>query len=519
MNRFLLFLTFFFFIYFFSNSSILAQQPNILLVIADDIGIDPVPGYFPGPTKANMPNLTQLMEDGITFENAWANPVCSPTRASILTGKYGFRTNVLNPMDMAKLDTSEVVIHQYLEESTNGEYASSLIGKWHLNGSGNNAPRYPEFCGIPHFAGLVGGAVNDYYDWRLVTDGQGNTSNEYITSKFTDLAIDWISNQSQPWFCWVAYTAAHTPLHLPPDYMHAQGTLPTDSASIADNPLPYYLAMIESVDYELGRLLENIEDTELENTVVIFIGDNGTMRSVIQQPYNRSQSKGSLYQGGVHVPLVIAGAEVTRTMATEPALVNATDLYATIAELAGLELDHIHDSYSFKGLLSEEGAGRRNCIYSESQEHIDSSLAWTARNQNYKLIKWADGTEAFFDLSTDPYEDNDLLPIGLSPTAQISYNQLSDYFNSSCATPIISSVQSLTPTIKALSVFPNPAYDQVTLQREIEEPTPFIIYDLLGNVVHSGSFIGRQQLVDIKHFANGVYVIKVADEIVRFVKS
>src|SRR5690606_18182498 len=107
-----------------------------------------------------------------------------------------------------------------------------------------------------------------------------------------------------PWFCWLAYTAPHAPFHLPPVNMHTRGALPTDQASIDADPLPYYLAMVESLDFEIGRLFGAIPPADLANTVIIFIGDNGTDRNVVQLPYPMNHAKGSLYEGGVHVPLV-----------------------------------------------------------------------------------------------------------------------------------------------------------------------------------------------------------------------
>ncbi|MFT7604515.1 MAG: arylsulfatase A-like enzyme, partial [Saprospiraceae bacterium] len=156
------------------NSS--AQSPNILLIIADDVGVDPVPNYPLNAIKANMPNLEALMAEGLTFDNAWSNPICSPTRATILTGKYGFRTNVVNVTDLSQLSTDETSLHEYIDQTSNGTYSSTVIGKWHLNGQMNQNPNYPGLLGIEDFAGLLAGAVNDYDDWSLTMNSQTNNS-------------------------------------------------------------------------------------------------------------------------------------------------------------------------------------------------------------------------------------------------------------------------------------------------------------------------------------------------------
>ena len=306
-----------------------AQQPNILLVIADDLGLDPVPGYMPGPVKASMPRLEALMGEGLTFDNVWMNPLCAPTRSTILTGRYGYQTGVLNAAELSLLPADETTLHRYLSESGSG-YASCIIGKWHLGGLDPD-PAYPNVMGIPHFAGLLSGAVNNYYNWPLTIDGVTAQSSDYITTAITEMAIDWIDQQATPWFCWLAYTAPHTPLHLPPLNMHSQGALPTDQASITADPLPYFLAMTESVDYEMGRLLDALPPEVRANTVVIFMGDNGTDAGVIQMPYLPNHGKGTLFEGGVRVPLVIAGPAITRMGQHEEALRWAARPWTTCA--------------------------------------------------------------------------------------------------------------------------------------------------------------------------------------------
>ena len=328
-----------------------SNQPNILLVIVDDLGLDACPGYNIGSIKPHMPNLQSLMDSGIRFNNVWSNPTCTPTRAGIMTGKYGLRTNVLKVDD--PLSTSETSLQTYLDAQTNNEYAHAVIGKWHLSRDTN----HPNDMGINHFAGFSGGGVASYTNWTLNINGSTSPTTDYTTSKFTDLAIDWVDQQSQPWFLWLAYNAPHTPFHLPPNELHTQGVLPTDDASIDANPLPYYMAAIEALDSEMGRLLNSLSDEEKSNTVIIFIGDNGTPGPVAQE-YNTRRVKGSIYQGGVNVPMIISGKNVSRINATEESLINTTDLFATIADIAGSGVSEINDSKSFKSLLTNAGSHR-----------------------------------------------------------------------------------------------------------------------------------------------------------------
>lgn len=206
-------------------------------------------------------------------------------------------------------------------------------------------------------------------------------------------------------FLWLAYNAPHTPFHLPPTSLHTQGSLSADEASIDANPLPYYLASLEAMDSEFGRLLNAMSQAEKDNTIIIFLGDNGTPNQVLQE---YSRGKGTMYQGGINVPMVVAGKGVTRFNQEDNALINTTDLFATIAELSGLSLDEIHDSKSFKGLFTDANAVTRDYIFIEDGND-DGSVDFTIRNGTHKYMLFEDESEAFFNLSNDPMEAINLM--------------------------------------------------------------------------------------------------------------
>ena len=322
----------------------LIQSPNILFIIADDLNCDI--GVY-GNKIVKTPNIDQLIKNGTLFQNAHCQyPLCGPSRASIITGKYGYRTGVKAVGD--ELSISEITLQEYISTQTNDEYASAIVGKWHL--SGNNSTINPETFGIDYYAGLIRGAVNDYYQWPLSKNGTRSQNTEYITEAFTDLSIDWINQQSKPWFMWLAYTAPHTPFHAPPSNMHSQGNLPTYNNGL--DPIPYYMAAIEAMDFQIGRLLDEIPEDERNNTIIIFIGDNGTPNQVAQSPYSSSKVKSTLYQGGVNVPMFISGNSVSRT-GIDNNLITSTDLFATIAEISGVSIEEINNSKSFYNLLSD----------------------------------------------------------------------------------------------------------------------------------------------------------------------
>ena len=403
-----------------NNETLNSSKPNILLIIADDFGLDACPGYNIGATKPNMPHLQNMINNGITFDNFWAFPMCSPTRASILTGKYGVKTGVLNASNASTINANEKTLQTYLDEKLGKVYSHSIIGKWHLS---NGEPNRPTQMGIDYYAGLLSGSVNSYYDWNLVENGISNPSSEYITTKITDLAINWINNQDKNWFCWLAYSVPHTPFHLPPTQMHSQGNLPTDQTSINANPQPYFIAMVESMDYEIGRLLNRIPQDELNNTIIIFMGDNGTAGQVIQNPYVSNRSKGSIYQGGIAVPLVVTGKGITRTGVRDKNLISSTDLFVTIAQIAGINTSEYENSISFYSLFTKATTNNRNYNYSEVLNDLPIKSGYTIRNNTYKLIKLDNGTERFYNLIKDPYETNNLID-RLTTNEQIVYNQL-----------------------------------------------------------------------------------------------
>ncbi|MEL7534576.1 MAG: sulfatase-like hydrolase/transferase [Bacteroidota bacterium] len=470
--------------------SLQAQNPNILLIIVDDIGVDPMPGYATnsGATKANMPHLQALADSGITYDNVWANPVCSPTRAAILSGKYGFRTGVLNPTDQGRLAKSETTLHAYLDSASAGNYAQSLIGKWHLGGSSNGNIDYPLEMGIDYFAGIMGGGVPDYFSWPLVQNSQETTDTTYATTKLTNLAIDWIQAQNQPWFCWLAYNSAHTPYHLPPAEMHTQMGLSGDSLDIDSNPLPYYLAMIESLDYELGRILDSIPQSTLDNTTIIFVGDNGTQRGVIQAPYSGQKSKGSLYQGGVHVPMIISGATVSRQGEREPSLVSVTDIFPTVLELAGIVAPSVNDGFSFYSSLSTPNSGSRNCAYAEVDDGSDKA-GWTVREDTFKLIHFSNGTEELYDLLQDPYENVDLLtgPIPMTDAQTAAYQRLSNLFQDSitaCIFPAsLSTSNEQAFREAALQIYPNPTQNELFVKWTQGPATQIRLWDIQAQLI------------------------------------
>lgn len=390
------------------------ETPNILFVIADDMGKDAIAGFTEGSIKPHTPNLDSIREAGLNFNNFWTYPTCSPTRASMITGKYGYRTDVR--WANQKLNENELLLQKYINNNTNDTYATAVVGKWHI--SGYDTTINPETFGIDYYAGIFIGSVKDYYNWPLSENGQITTSTEYTTKKFTDLASNWIHKQEKPWFMWLAYNAPHTPFHAPPKEMHSQGDLPPYNKDA--DPMPYFMASIEAMDYQIGKLLNSLSENERKNTVIIFIGDNGTEPVVTQAPYDKNQVKRSIYQGGINMPLFISGKGVSRK-GFDNNLITSSDIFATIAEIAGVELEEINDSKSFKSLFTKKESIRK---FQYSEMKNDKKDAWTISNGTYKLIVFANGNEELYNLSIDPYEKENILKSVLNNKEELAKLEL-----------------------------------------------------------------------------------------------
>ena len=389
------------------------DQPNILLIIADDLGVDPLNGFHDANLQAVTPTLDSLRAAGITFINGTASPVCTPTRAAIMSGQYGVKNGVLGVP--GNLDNSDQTVFKGLAAQTGAAYADALIGKWHLTQPLRTDD--PAQYGVSSYDGFLRGGVNDYFAWSRVQDGSATLSNEYVTTALTNAAIDWIGEQTQPWFLWLAHAAPHSPFHVPPADLYSINATGTDTRM--------YIAMIEALDTEMGRMFGAMDENTRENTLVIFVGDNGTPRNVLQD-YPNGRGKGTMYQGGVRVPFIVAGKGVTRPGAREEALVHVTDIHATILEAAGTPTEcegacaqvqgNLFNSLSFYHLLSDETEAKptRDYNYIEVNNGGDNNSGWSIRNDRYKLITFNSGAQEFYDLQIDSFELN-ALPIELLP--------------------------------------------------------------------------------------------------------
>ena len=368
----------------------------------------------------------------------------------MLTGRYGGRTGIgrwIAPSAQEwDLKLSELTIPEMLGYSSHN-YTSAAVGKWHLGSFWRENPgTHPLQQGFLHHFGSManpkdaissGNFPRGYYNWEKNSDGAQAWSSTYMTTDTTDMAIDMASSLPEPWFLWVAYNGAHTPLELPPSELH------NIELSLVPSEEQIYDAMVQATDSEIGRLLGQISDEMLAHTTIIYVSDNGTPSHGMRPPSNGARSKGSVYEGGVNVPFIVSSSLLSEPTTETDALVHFVDVFPTVAELAGVDLSAIEISYdgggaleidgqSFLDVLSDQDAEPRAVVYTEGfKPNGRGNREWyrrMVRDDNWKLVRNTTGTETdeyFFALESSlSTEGNDLIVEGLNAEQQLAYDRL-----------------------------------------------------------------------------------------------
>lgn len=469
--------------------------PNLLLIIADDLGVDKVrayatdePGYLRVAEQLPVtPTIDGLATAGLRFSTAWSSPLCSPTRATLQTGRYAFRTNVGQPFpEGPPLSPAETTLAQRLLAGNGAvTWSTGYFGKWHLGEEGvdgtedwalagggvterliKDAPN-PVVFGWSTFDGMLLGVLEDYHSWtRVMSSGPGSArvveETTYATASTTESASAWIAAQTGPWFATVAYNAPH--LSAANAGAYGDSDLDPDCAPLpafsgGDHERAVYRALVECMDNRIGALLRAVPQDQLANTLIVFMGDNGTPSRVLEGMYasrgeRTTNGKSTVYESGVHVPLIVTdGANWMEWQACSDlqrrngacrfsdhrvvgpgraveAPVQLTDLYATLAELTDVDASTAVDSVSFAACLTNDDPGcsgdarahpRR--LYTEGfscsdeaspcdPDHLLSGFA-AMRRGPYKLVTSYDRTlgcltDELFALRRDPHEQNDI---------------------------------------------------------------------------------------------------------------
>jgi len=399
---------------------------NVLIIITDDVGATQI-------EQTPTPVLDVLMKNGVTFTNAWSQPTCSPTRMSILSGKHPHQAGVGS--DVGWFDT----FSPDTDEQTLGKLVTApaaLIGKWHLSTKFADPGQGPiALGGMDFYSGNLNaslGQFNHTYDsWVKTVSFPGSTSSHqstvYATTQTVDDAVDWIGNQDAAWLCVVAFNAPHKPWHNPPEDLVLDPQGP--------RTINQYREMLQALDLEVGRMLRGLPQPVLEQTLVIWVGDNGPPSEVTADPYIvPERGKGTVYQGGIHVPLVLAMMDTNQPGRTVDDPVMAIDLFQTALAALGASLPTGFDGQSLLPYLRNPGFRGRGWAYAEkflpngSGPYTEHQEAVVDR-EGYKLIRDKGTREQMYDLAVDPGETTNLLNTALRPGQIEALARLRDLLN------------------------------------------------------------------------------------------
>jgi arylsulfatase A-like enzyme len=506
-------------------------QRNTILIIADDLSPDYFGFYENAVDTVDVPHIRGLLARGVRFKNLMSNPVCSSTRTTILTGRYSFRTGVGGIVGglggSGQIDLAEVSIPKLLK-IWNPSIAKADIGKWHLR---QQAPASnltsPLTLGYDWCEGPFIGQLPSFTNWQKFTNGVGSTVTTYATTENVNNAVSWLKaqNQTKPFFLWLAFNAPHEPLHLPPANLHSFTGLSGTTSDINTQPKKYFKAMIQAMDHEIGRLFDSLQVmNKYDSTDIIFMGDNGNTQRTAQIA-DLSKAKGTVYEYGVHVPMIFAGPSVVNKGRASNALINTADLFATIVENFGytnwqtqIPANKPVDSKSFQPIIKNTTDSIRSWVFSEIFKNTsDSADGKAIRNRNYKLIKFNHGAVKFFNLATDPLESTNLLNGSLSVTDAANYNYLCTELNTLlgnatfCQTVTGIQEESIGSN-SGIRVFPNPAHDVVHVlsDQEAGDGIDIILVNYLGQEVYHDQNVETQSLtISTSTFPKGFYFVKI----------
>ncbi|NQU53300.1 MAG: sulfatase [Bacteroidetes bacterium] len=426
------------------------KQPNFVFILVDDLGWADVKCNFP-ESFYDTPNIDRLAENGVRFTNAYAaNPVCSPTRAALMTGKHPNRVNItdwipgadpkkrplLGTLDGNELALNETTIAEKLKEKG---YKTCFVGKWHLGDEGY----FPEDQGFDvniggHDKGSPpGGYYAPYKNPKLADGPEG----EYLTDRLTDESIKFISeNKENPFFLYLAFYTVHTPIQASNKHIEKYKAK-RETLNLSEVPHKKegegwtkllqenaaFASMVAAMDENVGRVLETLKAQGLDkNTWVIFTSDNGGLSTLTRKNAPTSNGplragKGWCYEGGIRVPLIISGPNVIEPGRTVDQPAVSMDFFTTILNIAGV--GHADkDGVNLLPVLTEKKPIERDELFWHYPHYHGS--AWkpgsALRKGDWKLVvHYEDNRTELFNLAEDPGETTDIAEENPEKTAEL----------------------------------------------------------------------------------------------------
>jgi arylsulfatase A-like enzyme len=390
-----------------------ARKPNIVMILVDDLGYGDLSSY--GATDLKTPNIDSLVAAGIRFDNFYANcPVCSPTRASLLTGRYPdlvgvpgvIRTHTTN--NWGHLDPRATLLPDLLKRAG---YHTAIVGKWHL---GLESPNTPNERGFDHFHGFLGDMMDDYYTHRRhginyirLNDRQIDPKG-HATDLFTQWSIQYIRQRpesKQPFFLYLAYNAPHTPIQPPTEWIER---VKNREKSISDRRAKL-VALIEHLDEGIGKVITALKDAGLsDNTLVIFTSDNGGQLNVGANNGPLRAGKQDMYEGGIRVPMCAVWPGRIEPGSRSNRVALTMDLFPTICKVAGAKIAHQIDGRNIlPTLLGKSQPTEERLLFWVRREggHYGGRAYYAARYGDYKLVQNSPFEPMqLYNLADDPQE-------------------------------------------------------------------------------------------------------------------
>ncbi len=394
------------------NATDVKQRPNVVLIMTDDQGYGDL--GFHGNDKIDTPVLDRLAVQSTRFDRFFVCPLCTPTRATLLSGRYYLRTGAASvTRGLETMRSDEVTIAEVLKSAG---YVTGCFGKWHL---GEHYPNHPNGQGFDEFFGMPTGHWDNYFDPKLQHNDRMVQTRGYITDVLTDAAIRFVEeHQDEPFFCYVPYNAPHTPLQVSDELFDKYKARGLDDRAAA------VYGMVENIDENVGRLLKRLDDLGLaDDTIVIFLSDNGA-EGPEGSRYNAGMRgmKGRVHEGGSRVPCFIRWPGKIKPDREIGAIAAHVDLLPTIAELCGVDKLETKplDGRSLVSLLMKEDVDwpdrmiftrmpgwKRLVSYVDPVISDLQPLPGAVRTKCWRLVNDGSGWQ-LFDMIDDPGQTKDI---------------------------------------------------------------------------------------------------------------
>lgn len=430
-------------ILFLISGSIFAKEPNVVVFLVDDLGYMDIGANNPD-CFYETPNIDRLADSGMRFTDGYAaNPVCSPTRYSLMTGKYPTRvqaTNFFSGKRSGKFNPAPLVDDMAAEEITIAEelktksYATFFAGKWHL---GHSEELYPQGQGFDINIGgwSRGGPYTGKKYFAPFENPQMEVESpegEHLPARLARDTAEFIeANKDQPFLAYLSFYSVHTPLQGRPDLVEKYKARAAEIAGeefadeeqvFGDKPRQVrvlqkhavYAAMVEAMDEAVGTVLDQLDASGVaDNTIVVFTSDNGGLSTSEGSPTSNLPlrgGKGWVYEGGIREPWIIRYPGVTEPGSVSEEIICSIDLFPTVAAAAGIEIGHLVDGIDLTPALRGESLDRQSLYWHYPHYSNQGGIPGGAiREGNYKLFeRYEDGRIHLYDLENDIGEQNDL---------------------------------------------------------------------------------------------------------------